>query len=46
MPTKFRTESLDGRGNLEDLVVDGRIILKWILRKSGGRLLLDSSDSG
>jgi hypothetical protein len=30
---KFWFESLKGRDNSEDLVVDGRIILKWILWK-------------
>jgi hypothetical protein len=25
------------RDNLEDLCLDGRIIFKWILNKSGGR---------
>jgi hypothetical protein len=30
---KFWLESLRGRGHSDDLGVDGRIILKWILRK-------------
>jgi hypothetical protein len=29
----FWIENLSGRGNLEDLGVDGMIILKWILGK-------------
>jgi hypothetical protein len=31
--------NLKVRDHLEDLRVDGRIILKWILRKEGGKLL-------
>jgi hypothetical protein len=30
---KIWSETLKGRGNLEDSVVDGRIILEWILGK-------------
>jgi hypothetical protein len=33
MRTKFWFESLNGRDQLEDIHVDGRIILKWILGK-------------
>jgi putative hemolysin len=33
MRTKFWMESLKGRDHAKDLGVDGRIILKWILRK-------------
>jgi hypothetical protein len=29
--TKFWLESLKGRDHLEDLVTDGRVVLKWIL---------------
>jgi hypothetical protein len=36
--TIFWFESLKGRGHSEELGVDGRIILKWILRKYGGRV--------
>jgi hypothetical protein len=31
--TQFWSENLKGRDHLEDVGVDGRIILKWILRK-------------
>jgi hypothetical protein len=34
-----------GKNQSEDLEVDGRIILKWILRKKVGRCRLDSADS-
>jgi hypothetical protein len=37
---------LKGRHNLEDLEVDGRIILKYILENSVGGYELDSSGSG
>jgi hypothetical protein len=33
MYTKFKLENLKGRGHLEDLGVNGRIILEWILEK-------------
>jgi hypothetical protein len=36
MRTKFLSEILKGRDFLEDLGVDGNIILKWILEKQGG----------
>jgi hypothetical protein len=35
MRTKFWLEILKGRDHSEDLDVDERIILKWILGKSG-----------
>jgi hypothetical protein len=34
----FWLENLKGRDQLEDLVVDVKIILYWILRKYGGRV--------
>jgi hypothetical protein len=33
MNTKFKSVNLKGRDHAEDLGVDGRIILEWILRK-------------
>jgi hypothetical protein len=30
---KFRSEPVNGKGHLEDLDIDGRIILKWFLSK-------------
>jgi hypothetical protein len=35
---KFWSENLKGRDHLEDLGGDERIILKWTLRKLGGRV--------
>ena len=37
MCARFLWRNLKERGHFEDLGVDGRIILKWILRKSDGR---------
>jgi hypothetical protein len=34
----FRLENLKGRGHLENLGVDGRIILQWILGKRDGKV--------
>jgi hypothetical protein len=45
MCTKFWLESLKGRDHSEDLSVDGRIILKLILREKG-ECELDSSGQG
>jgi hypothetical protein len=38
MPTIFQLGNLMGRDHLEDLAVDGKIILEWILEKLGGDL--------
>jgi hypothetical protein len=38
MHTKFRSGSLKGRGNSEDIGVDRKMILDWILRKYGGKV--------
>jgi hypothetical protein len=38
MHTIFWLENLKGRGHLEDLGVDVKVILEWILRKYGGKL--------
>jgi len=38
MQTLFYFETLQGRDHSENLGVDGRIILKWILRKYGRKL--------
>jgi hypothetical protein len=39
MCTKFWSEHLKGRDYSEELIVDGRIILEWILRKYNGKIL-------
>jgi hypothetical protein len=36
--TKVEVENLKGRNHLGDLVVDGRIILKWIIKKWGMKI--------
>jgi hypothetical protein len=36
MHTVFWLENLKGRDHSEDIEVDGRIILEWILGKKGG----------
>jgi hypothetical protein len=38
MHKKFWTENLKGRGHVEGLDIDGRIILRWLLRKLGGKV--------
>lgn len=39
MQTEFWSENLKVRDHLEDLVIDGRIILKQISKKEGGNML-------
>jgi len=36
--TKFWLEIFKGREHLEDLGIDGKIILEWILDKFGGKV--------
>jgi hypothetical protein len=38
MHTKFWSEKLKGRDHSEDLYVDGRVILEWILVKYDGKM--------
>jgi hypothetical protein len=38
MNTKFLSECLKGRDQSEDLGVDGKIILDWIVGKQGGKV--------
>jgi hypothetical protein len=38
MQTKFWPENLKGRYHAEELGVDGKIMLEWILRKYGGKV--------
>jgi hypothetical protein len=44
--TKFWSGNLKGRENLEDLGMDERIVLKWILEKLLEGCGLDLSGSG
>jgi hypothetical protein len=36
--TRFCWRELKGRNHLEDLLIDERIILKWVIKKSDGRI--------
>jgi len=38
MHTKFLSENLKGRDHLEDLGIDRKIILEWILGKQSGKV--------
>jgi hypothetical protein len=38
MHRQFCSKYLKGRDYVEDLGVDGRIILEWTLRKQGGKV--------
>ena len=38
--TGFLWGNLKGRGQLRDISVDWRILLKWILKKFDGRMLI------
>jgi hypothetical protein len=38
MRTEFRSENLKGRGHLENLGIDDRLILEWILGKYGWKV--------
>jgi len=38
MRTEFSLGNLKGRDHLEELGIDRKIILEWILRNSGGRV--------
>jgi len=42
---KFRPENLKAGDHLRGLAIEGRIILKWALKKYGARVLCDSSGS-
>jgi hypothetical protein len=33
MHTKFRSENVNGRDHTEDLGVDGKVIIEWILEE-------------
>jgi hypothetical protein len=38
MHKKFLLENLEGRDRVEDIIVDQRVMLKWILEKWGVRV--------
>jgi hypothetical protein len=42
----FGQENLKGRDHMEDIGIDVKIILEWILWKYDGKLWTDSSGSG
>jgi hypothetical protein len=44
MRTGFRWEDLRAREHLEDLSIDGRIILKWIFKMDVGGRAMESID--
>jgi hypothetical protein len=46
MHIKFWPENLKVRHHLEDLDIDERVILEWILGKLGERCEVDASGSG
>jgi hypothetical protein len=46
MPTTFWLENLEERHYLENLGLDGKIILEWILGRKVEEYGLDSSGSG
>jgi hypothetical protein len=46
MHTAFWLGNQKGRDHLEDLGIDGKIILEWILGKEGGKVWMDASASG
>jgi len=47
MHTKFLSDNLKGTDHMEDLGIDGKVILEWILRSGMGRCGgLDSFTSG
>jgi hypothetical protein len=41
MSTKFRSENLKERDHFEDLGIDGKTILRFIIGKCGGRVWIE-----